>query len=149
MNCPDTYREAFQKFVADGMTHMEAKMMFDDDELQEAVNAELERGDSVQRLNLKTLQMESACGHETLFDLVVKASFEERQRRDFEEQAVPLMMAGWTMETPNPTNSKHFWSQTQIMSLYWRAPSKRPGKPGRRYLSTNQAFNAMNKAAAQ
>src|SRR5688572_16466538 len=105
---PDFYREEFLKYLAKGMTHMEARMMFDDQELSAAVNVELERGDCRQVLNLETMRVESACGHETLFDLCVKASFEDRNRKDFEEQAVPLMMAGWTMETPNPTNSKEF-----------------------------------------
>ncbi len=141
----DTYRDAFLKFVREGMNHEEARDQFDADKLQAAVNAELERGDSVQVFSMDPIGNTNACGHETLFDLVVKASHEERNRKDFEEQATPLMLAGWTMETPNPTNSKDFWRQTQVMSLYWRAPSKRPGKPGRRYLSTNQAFNAMRK----
>lgn len=143
----DSIRDEFADYVAKGMSYMEAKAMFDEVTLQVAIDAELFRGDSIKSFNMLTLQAENACGHETLFDLCVKASFEEQNKRDFEEQAVPLMMAGWTMETQNPTNSKEFWSQTQVMSLYWRAPSKRPGKPGRKYLSTNQAFNAMMKAS--
>lgn len=142
----DTYRDAFLKFLAEGMTHEEARAQFDEAELQAAVNAELERGDSVQVFNMDPMGNTNACGRETLFDLVVKAGFEKRQRKDFEDQATPLMLAGWTMENVNPNNSKDFWRQTQIMSLYWRAPSKRPGKPGRLYRSTQQAFNAMQKA---
>ncbi len=143
----DTYREAFQKFVSDGMSYAEAYDQFDREELNAAVNAELARGDSVQVFNLDALGCTNACGHETLFDLCVKATFEKRNQTDFNEQALPLMLAGWTMEIPDShkTNSKDFWRQGQVMSLYWRAPSKRPGKPGRKYLSTTQAFNAMNR----
>jgi hypothetical protein len=146
MNPIDTYRELFHKFVADGMSYMEAEEQFGKEELQAAVNAELERGDSVQVFCMDPMGNTNACGHETLFDLVVKAQFERRNLKDFEEQAVPLMLAGWTSEQVNPTNSKDFWRQTQVMSLQWRAPSKRPGKPGRKYLSTTQAFNAMRRA---
>lgn len=145
MNPIDTYRDAFLKFLAEGMSYMEAEDQFDKSLLSAAIQAELDRGDSVQVFNMDPMGNTNACGHETLFDLVVKASFERRNLHDFETQAVPLMLAGWTMETPNPTNSKDFWRQCQVMSLYWRAPSKRPGKPGRRYLSTNQAFRAMQK----
>lgn len=144
----DLYRELFQQLVADGMTHADAIHHFDPDLLRAAVNEEMERGDCARFFNMETLSPENACGHETLFDLTVKASFEQRQIDDFNNQALPLYMAGWTSEEPNPTNSKDFWRQTQIMSLYWRAPSKRPGKPGRRYLSTQQAFNAIQRAAA-
>jgi hypothetical protein len=146
MNPIDTYREAFQKFVAEGMSYMEAEDQFDKELLSAAVEAELERGDSVQVFCMDPMGNTNACGHETLFDLVVKASFERRNLHDFETQAVPLMMSGWTSEQVNPTNSKDFWRQVQVMSLYWRAPSKRPRKPGRLYRSTNQAFNAMMKS---
>jgi hypothetical protein len=146
----DTYRNAFLKFVADGMSYAEAYDQFDPLRLQDAVNAELRRGDSIQTFDIKALRVENACGHETLFDLCVKASFEKRNQTDFDEQALPLMLAGWTMEIPDSHkhNSSDFWRQGQVMSLYWRAPSKRKGKPGRFYRSTNQAFNAMTKANA-
>lgn len=144
----DTYRDAFLKFLADGMDHEEACNQFDKDLLNQAVNAELERGDSVRVFNSDPMGCDNACGHETLFDLVVKAGFVRRNRLDFETQVTPLLLAGWTYEVPDSYrhNSKDFWRQPQQMSFYWRAPSKRPGKPGRRYLSTNQAFNAMQRA---
>lgn len=147
MNPIDTCLDLFQKFIRDGMTYADAYDQFDRDELQSAVNAELERGDSVQVFSMNPIGNTNACGHETLFDCVVKANFEKQQILDFNEQALPLYISGWTSEEPNPSNSREFWRQTQVMSLYWRAPSKRPGKPGRRYLSTQQAFNAMTKAA--
>lgn len=142
----DTLKDCFLRFLAEGMSYAEALDEFDRSEINAAINAELERGDSVQVRNPETMMLQNACGHETLFDLVVKAEFQKRNERDFNEQAVPLMLAGWTMENPSPSNSKDFWRQTQTMSLYWRAPSKRPGKPGRKYLSTNQAFRALQKS---
>ncbi len=129
----DVYRDAFLKFMADGMSYAEAYEQFDEQELQAAHMAEIDAGEARE--------------DDSLFNLCVKANFERRNKQDFEEQAVPLMLAGWTMELPESHrhNSKDFWRQGQVMSLYWRAPSKRPGKPGRKYLSTNQAFNAMNR----
>lgn len=150
MNEPvDTYRDAFLAFLKCGMSYVEARDQFDKELLQAAVNAELERGDSVQVLNPETFLCENACGHETLFDLVVKAGFEQRNSvgsRDM-DQAMDLWQAGWTSEDTmaHLIKPNEFWSQTQVMSWYWRAPSKRPGKPGRRYLSTNQAWNAMQR----
>lgn len=65
-------------------------------------------------------------------------------------QVDALLQAGWRYELPEIVNrkegeppAKHF---TEPWQWYWRAPSKRKGHPGRRYLSTNQAFNAMNRA---
>lgn len=84
-----------------------------------------------------------------LFDLLVCAQFEQRNSVDGADyqQALELWQAGWTSESHEPY-SDHFWSQVQVMSWYWRAPSKRPGKPGRRYLSTNQAWNAFQRSLA-
>lgn len=71
------------------------------------------------------------------------------------EQALALTDAGWTSEDPRAINSPHLpapktiWEKTPVMSWYWRAPSKRAGKPGRRYLSTNQAFRAMQREQAK
>ncbi len=71
------------------------------------------------------------------------------------EQALALTEAGWTSEDPRAVNSPHLpppkniWEKTAVMSWYWRAPSKRPGKPGRRYNSTNQAWRAMMRAAGK
>lgn len=62
----------------------------------------------------------------------------EMNERDF-PQAMALWAAGWTAETP------HAERQEDIMSYYWRRPGRRKGKPGRLFLSTQQAFNALNK----
>jgi len=147
MNPSDAYREAFIKFLSEGMTHSEAYGQFDEGELQAAVDAELGITDDEGETDPLVLwkRQQEKHNENSLFHLCVKANFERRQQKNFEEQAVPLMMAGWTMEIPDSHkhNSNDFWRQGQVMSLYWRAPSKRAGKPGRKYLSTNQSFNAM------
>ncbi len=83
----------------------------------------------------------------SLFCIMVAIGRQETNENDFEQQAAPLYLAGWTSEVSEcyQTNSKDPWRQCPVASLYWRAPSKRPGKPGRRYLSTNQAFRAMER----
>lgn len=146
MNNFDTYRDAFLRFMAEGMTYAEALKQFDRVELQAAINAELESGDSVQVLNAETMQIESACGHITLFDLACMARFEQRNSVDGHDyqQALELWQAGWTSESPRePTGG--FWGQVQVMSWYWRRPPRRKGKPGRKYLSTNQAYQALTR----
>jgi len=131
----DLFRDTFLRFLAEGMTHAEALAEFNRGEWNEAMNAEIMEGGSNRS--------------DSLLDLAAKAGFEERNLRDL-DQAIELWQAGWTSEDPNPQRDHScFWSQSQVMSWYWRAPSKRPGKPGRRYLSTNQAFNAMKKAGQQ
>ena len=60
---------------------------------------------------------------------------EQKQRR----QAWRLLEAGWRFEMP-----EHEY--LDIMSWSWRAPPKRKGRAGRKYLSTNQAYNAMVKS---
>lgn len=146
----DTYRDSFLQFLAQGMTHREAMECFDREELQRACNEELISGAAAHRFNMATMQSETISGELCLFDLVVKAEFEKRNSIDSESgsQCLALWQAGWTSEDISPPKDDSFWGQTQLMSLYWRAPSKRPSKPGRRYLSTNQAFNAMKKAQA-
>ena len=128
----DVYKDAFKRFLADGMTHLEAMNQFDSKLFTEALLSEIESGYNKE---------------DSLLDLLAIASRMESDLKDFEEQALPLYAAGWTSELPNPEyeDKSCIWSTCAVMSLYWRAPSKRLGKPGRKYLSTNQAFNAMKK----
>jgi len=60
---------------------------------------------------------------------------------DSRKQAMPQvearMAAGWTFEVPACGTEPWQW--------YWRRPSRRPGKPGRKFVSTNQAFNAVQR----
>lgn len=58
--------------------------------------------------------------------------------RDF-VKAQALWDAGWTAETPHA-------SQEDIMSYYWRRPGKKPGKKGRLFLSTDQAYRHLLKS---
>ena len=116
----DTYRDAFRAFLAQGMTHSEALDQFETSEFMAAV----------------LMQVENREGLE-LFNLYCLAHREKSNEYDM-EKALELWLAGWTSETPHVT-------QIDVMSWYWRAPSKRRGRPGRRYLSTNQAYNAMKR----
>lgn len=71
------------------------------------------------------------------------------------EQVHELTAAGWTAEDPRAVNypklgpPKTIWEKTAVAAWYWRAPSKRPGKPGRRFLSTNQAWRALKREAGE
>lgn len=60
------------------------------------------------------------------------------------EAALPqvdaLMAAGWTFELPDVSGPEPW-------QWYWRRPARRKGKKGRKFLSTNQAFNAMLRGA--
>lgn len=56
-----------------------------------------------------------------------------------QREADALMAAGWRFEIPSE-------SATEPWQWYWYAPPKRKNSNGRKYLSTSQAFNAMQKA---
>lgn len=71
-----------------------------------------------------------------LLDLCAEAVREDLNDKDL-GQAIELWMAGWTHEPVTPTS--------QIMSWYWRAPAKGKRAKGRRYLSTQQALNALHR----
>ena len=72
-------------------------------------------------------------------------------RRDCMPQVDALLLAGWKWELPEIVNrkdgEKFTRMDTEPWQWYWRAPSKRAGGKGRRYLSTNQAFNALQREA--
>ncbi len=132
----EVYRDAFLLLLKQGRTHLEALREFDQQKLHAALSVE-------------------ALGHDegrSLLDLLAVAGREECDESEM-GKAVELWLAGWTSELPASYNTPEAqeraktdpWSACAVMSWYWRAPSKRPGKPGRRYLSTNQAFNAMKR----
>ena len=149
----DTLRDTLLKFVAEGMTYDEALSQFDEKEFTAAAMAEMDQGltQTLSVLDGIELAGNIVTNDErrlpSLFDLKVRANFERSNGINGEafQQALQLWQAGWTSEHEKPASDK-FWSQVQVMSWYWRAPSKRLGKLGRKYLSTNQAFNAMRKA---
>lgn len=144
----DTLRDSFLRLVAEGMSHHEAMLCFDEEEWRKAMWEELETLSAVRDAtgNLVTNDERRL---PALLELSSMASFEARSAIGSHDmdQAMELWAAGWTSEVPNPEHhGKHgFWSHTQVMSFYWRRPPRRPGKPGRRYLSTNQAWMALKR----
>lgn len=60
-------------------------------------------------------------------------------RDECKYQVDALIDAWWTIIIPEDGRGDEPWQ------WYWRRPSKRKGKPGRKYLSTNQAYNALQK----
>ncbi len=64
------------------------------------------------------------------------------------EQALELTEAGWIVEESEylmRTKPKNIWEKPAVMSWKWRRPSLSSGKPGRLFLSTNQAWRAMKR----
>lgn len=146
----DTYRDAFLRLMADGMSYREALETFDEDEFTKAALAEMDaRGSLIMNENLDLVTNDERRAP-ALFDLLVHANFEKKNSVDGHDykQALDLWQAGWTSECANPP-SEGFWGQTQVMSWYWRRPPRRKGKRGRLYLSTNQAWNALQKETGQ
>ena len=71
-------------------------------------------------------------------------------RRNCMPQVDALIAAGWRYELPEIVNRKDITVQenrmdTEPWQWYWRSPPKRQGSKGRKYLSTQQAFNALNR----
>ena len=130
----DVYRDAFKLHLKNGLTHAEALAEFEEDKWNAAVLAELNEGGI--RRNPETFAMETDLGDVPLFVLSGRAMRDQSNLDDM-QQAYELWGAGWTSEIPK--------GAVDVMSWYWRRPSRRPGKPGRRYLSTNQAWMAMKK----
>jgi hypothetical protein len=50
-------------------------------------------------------------------------------------QVRALLAAGWRVEWPDHDLDTWQWA--------WRRPARRPGQPGRRFASTNQAFQSL------
>lgn len=132
----DTYRDAFLLMLSEGMSHAEALAQFDREKWNAAVGAEIDLGSC--QYNPETFQYVTRDGKPSLLDLAAAAGAEDRESNDM-TQAIELWLAGWKSENPNPKYP------CQTMSLYWRRPPKRKGKLGRRFLSTNQAHNALKR----
>lgn len=58
-----------------------------------------------------------------------------RWERNCKPQVEALIAAGWTFELSDHDLDTWQWA--------WRRPPRRPGKPGRRFASTQQAYNAL------
>lgn len=63
----------------------------------------------------------------------------QSQRDECKYQVDALIDAGWRMIIPEGGRGDEPWQ------WYWRRPSRRKGQEGRKYLSTNQAYNALQK----
>lgn len=135
-------RDQFLSLLAQGKTHLEAYREFDEGAIRAAVRAELNGNEIVRKplcleRPVEEYEFTTRDGKPALFELTARAHTMERDERDIETEAYALWMAGWT--------SHPVRLGSQVMSWYWRRPPRRPGKLGRLYLSTTQAFNAMMK----
>lgn len=116
----DLFRDAFAKFLAEGMTPLEAYRQFDEKEFRAPMSAELD------------LQH----GDYLLLDYAALAGRERMNERDM-EKAYVLWLAGWTSHPVTP--------QSDVMSWYWRRPPRRKNSQGMLFLSTDQAFNHLQR----
>jgi hypothetical protein len=62
---------------------------------------------------------------------------------DEKQQVLSLIDAGWTPEPPTTGNQGFTHPWDAVMSWSWRRPPKHLGRPGRRFASTRQAYNAL------
>jgi hypothetical protein len=131
----DTYRTAFLGFLDQGMTAGEALEQFDREDWNKAVTDELE-SHSV-RINPTTFGLQTDDGKPALCELSAMACRDRMNDRDM-GLAAELWLKGWTSENPHG-------HPRDVFAWFWRRPPKRPGKLGRKYLSTQQAYNAMKK----
>lgn len=126
VNPIETYRTTFLLLLKQGKTPLEALQEFGLDQFHAAMLEEVDmRGSAA---------WEDA---QSLLNLASQARREEMNEVDM-AQAIDLWLAGWTSETPSST-------QVDVMSWYWRRPSRRERRPGRRYASTNQAWKALQR----
>lgn len=135
MKNADFYRTTFLAMMNGGKSAWEAFQEFDGKDFNRALVEEL--SSSNVHVNPKTFTHETLDGLPSLLTLSSWASREKMNEEDT-EKAIELWMAGWTSEADAKT-------QKDVMSWYWRRPSKRPGKLGRKFHSTNQAFMALRR----
>lgn len=62
-------------------------------------------------------------------------------RKAAQPQVWALINAGWRFELPDSLDPEPW-------QWYWRRPPRRKGSQGRKYLSTQQAYNALMREAA-
>lgn len=115
---PEFAVDLFKDLLAQGKTHAEIEEMFTRDQIREVFE-----------------HLDTENGREFL-DLCATAGMEQRNLKDM-EKAWELWMVGWTSHPVTPTS--------QVMSWYWRRSPRTRTRPGRLYLSTDQAYNAMKK----
>lgn len=81
------------------------------------------------------------------WDAKVEESILETRRRSMHEVDA-LLAADWKFELPEIVNRREGEPEhmgTEPWQWYWRSPPKRKNSKGRKYLSTTQAFNALNR----
>jgi uncharacterized protein YbaR (Trm112 family) len=76
-----------------------------------------------------------ACGAAASVAAMLADEMRRLGRRACQGQVKALLAAGWSIEWPERDLEPWAWR--------WRRPPKRPGKPGRLYPSTGQAWGAM------
>lgn len=127
----DSIRDTFLALMKQGMTALEAYREFDPETWKKALRDEIDAG------ILSDYRCRAEDGGKSLLHYQSEMVWMEMDERDL-DLAMELWGNGWTSETPHK-------SQQHIFQWYWRRPSRRPGKPGRRFVSTTQAYNAMRK----
>jgi hypothetical protein len=121
---PDETFAILQKLMAQGLSATEAMAEFEKQDLDAST--------------LKAL-MEDGTSH-PLWVLSIQEMRESSHRETLEGQCYELWMNGWTVE-PNGRDESWAW--------YWRRPARRAGQKGRKFLSTNQAFNALKREQSE
>lgn len=79
-----------------------------------------------------------------MLDIAARAGHKESNDAEM-EKALELSAAGWSPEIEKHHTPHPFTGNVDVMSWYWRRPARRKGQNGRRYLSTNQAWNALRR----
>jgi hypothetical protein len=82
-----------------------------------------------------------------MLELAAKQACIDTDNADM-EICLKLSAAGWEAQKPvlnHVPDPNNFWDRVRPMSWKWRRPSRRPGKPGRLFHSTNQAWRSMLK----
>ncbi len=119
----DLLRKTFQMLLAQGMTPLEALREFDREEWNKAVREEIE----IYGPNPP---------EPSLLDLSARANREGMNERDL-SKALELWLAGWKSESVT--------KESDIFQWQWRRPPRMKNSLGMKFLSTDQAYNALKK----
>ncbi|MEM6911068.1 MAG: hypothetical protein AAF555_05740 [Verrucomicrobiota bacterium] len=117
----DFLLDLLRAFQGQGMTHAEALEQVEEDDWRSALQEALEED-----------------GMDAPLCQFCRRAFAEQSEMAALEQAMDLWGAGWTSEDPMPT-------QNEVWQWYWRRPPRGKRKKGKRFLSTNQAWNALQR----
>lgn len=81
-------------------------------------------------------------GHEVL-NVLARANALANEAENDLPQCLDLWGNGWTSHVP-PTYQAHK-RECPLMSLYWRRPARTKARPGKLFLSTNQAHRSLER----